>query len=331
MARALFHILVGWILLTSLPMVSFAAQAEDCESEGEVNATCNGWECKGVKHKTVYANGRIIDIYEGYCKDPEHPEQVVCWGAVSDEKGNVAGIFFVLPAGPAGTLWGNFLGDSMDNGTGEVEVWVDPPGVTARATVNLDSQPSDDEKKDSCACSQFLKERPIEYYDPPHDHVLHGQPSQTELDRTDVFLARVDQKRSAWITIELYGLIPSSPNGSLDCKFLFDTDGDKDTGNRIGNLGVEFTVWAGYNPPFAPGDQWAVALFRVNDVGGFDLVRLLQDEEWDIRENYISVRIPLSEMGNPLALRFRSFMAMGSAADWVPNEGFGFWIDTQEF
>ena len=330
MARVLFRILVGWILLTSLLAVSFVTGAEECEPVGTVDATYKNCECKGVVLEPADAiarvNGIVKYILEGYCRCPDHPELEVCWAGVIDEGGNMKGVYFVLSNGPAGTWKGTWNED-----TGEAEASVFPGGETARGIINLNSQPSKKEVEDSCGCSLFLRRRfrRLEWYDRYCDVIYHPGPPPQKPSWIDIFLASQVQG-SAWITIEPYGLIPSSPNGSLDYKIYFDIDLNPATGIPIrGDLGAEFTVWVGYNPPFAPGPQWAAALFRTNDAGGFDLVTLLSDEDWDIEASGIRVRIPLSEMGNVVALHWLCLAATGDAADWVPNEGVGFWFDTR--
>jgi hypothetical protein len=167
----------------------------------------------------------------------------------------------------------------------------------------------------------------IVWYDLLRD-LLYHKPSPEELPEVDI-QEIVQEMGSVWINIEPYGLIPASPNGSLRYQIYFDTDLDPATGVPIReDLGAEFTLWIGYNPPFAPGPQWAAALFRANDAGGFDLVTLLPNEDWDIGASRIRVRIPLSEMGNVVVLHWLVMAATGGAADWVPNEGVGFWLDT---
>jgi len=329
MARVLFRILVGWVLLTSLLAVSFATGAEECEPVGTVDATYKNCECKGVvlepADAIVLVNGVVKYILEGYCRCPDHPELEVCWAGVIDEEGNMKGVYFVLPNGPAGTWKGTWNED-----TGEAEASVFPGGETAKGIINLNSQSSKKEVEESCACSLFLRRRfrRFKFYDLPDDLIYHTAPPPEKPSEIDIHQV-VQEQGSVWINIEPYGLIPSSPKGSLRYQIYFDIDLNPATGIPIReDLGAEFTVWIGFDAPFAPGPQWAAALFRENDAGGFDLVMLLPDEDWDIEASGIRVRIPLSEMGNVVALHWLCLAAAGDAADWVANEGVGFWFDT---
>ena len=184
--------------------------------------------------------------------------------------------------------------------------------------------------EESCACSRFLRRRfrRFKFYDLPADFIYYTAPPSEKPSEIDIHQV-VQEQGSVWINIEPYGVIPSSPNGSLRYQIYFDIDLNPATGILIReDLGAEFAVWIGFDAPFAPGPKWAAALFRGNNAGGFDLVMLLPNEDWDIEASGITVRIPLGEMGNVVALHWLVMAATDGAADWAPNEGVGFWFDT---
>jgi len=203
-------------------------------------------------------------------------------------------------------------------------------GESSEAFVDWTVQPNRSEVEEALECSRFLREifGRIEWPDPRHDLTYHGAFVDEEPSWIDVRRI-VQEQGSLWMTIEPYDLIPTSPATSLRYQLYFDTDLDSTTGVAIReDVGVEYTMWLGFDPPFASG-EWAAALFQSNNEGGFDQIRLLSNDEWEIGASRIRLRVPLSEMGDPPIFKWLCLTATLVAADFTPNEDAGFWLTTE--
>ncbi|MCK5587022.1 hypothetical protein KAJ02_13195 [Candidatus Bipolaricaulota bacterium] len=203
-------------------------------------------------------------------------------------------------------------------------------GKSTEGLVDWSARPSRDQVKEALECSRFLREifGSIIWPDPRHDLVFHGAPVDPEPAWIDV--RQIWQEEgSLWMAIEPFDLIPPSPSETLRYQVYFDTDLDSTTGVPIReDVGSEYTVWIGFDAPFAEG-VWGAALFRANEVGGFDQILLLPEDAWEIGASRIRLQVPLSEMGNPPAFTWLCLSATLTAADYSPNEGAGFWLTTE--